>query len=269
MTLENKIANWVELGVMPYSETMILQDRLVNLRNQNLIPDTILSVQHPLTVSFGADKKNNQFSDLLLFAVNEQYGNTNHDSIIDYLSRQKAVFVESNRGGGATVFAPGQFLFYPVVDHREVTGSDKLDLTKYKDLIYRSLFETLRSLGVGGINVGSQQSFDTRAERRDAWIFRDGVTYKMGSKGLGIKGNVAYNGFAVNAYAEGISRSWMVNQCGYKPDETRLWSVEQELGRKVSPQDIYDSAQKAIANNFGYSGFNIVKLPQDILGVPA
>jgi lipoate-protein ligase B len=67
LTLERKIANWIELGIMPYSETMTLQDKLVNMRKKDLIPDTILSVQHPLTVSFGADKKNNKFSQMLLF----------------------------------------------------------------------------------------------------------------------------------------------------------------------------------------------------------
>ncbi len=267
MTLETKIANWIELGVMPYSEVMAIQDRIVALRKNDLIPDTILSVQHPLTVSFGADKDNNQFSDLLLSTVEEQYGNRNNESVMDYLRIQRAEFVESSRGGGATVFAPGQFLFYPIVDHAAITGSHGIDLGSYKSLIYKSLFDSLKHLGVEGVNVGSQESFATREERRDAWIVRDGVTYKMGSKGLGHKGRVAYNGFALNVDEEGISRSWMVNQCGYKPHEVKLWSVEQELGRKVNPCQVYDAVQRAIASNLGYTHFQTVESHKELLEV--
>jgi lipoyl(octanoyl) transferase len=266
--LERKIANWIELGIMPYSETMTLQDKLVNMRKKDLIPDTILSVQHPLTVSFGADKKNNKFSQMLLFAVNEQYGNIEEANIRDYLIRQRATFVESSRGGGATVFAPGQFVFYPIVDHTLLTNSHQLDLAAYKNLIYKTLFDSLTGLGINGLNVGSQESFKTRAERRDAWIVREGVTYKMGSKGLGMNGKVAYNGFAINATKEGTSRNWMVDQCGYQPHEVKVWSVEEELRRPVKPEEVYSAAQKAILRNFGYAGLQTIKL-HEVEGVVA
>lgn len=269
MTLEGKIANWIELGIMPYSEVMTIQDRLVDLRKRNKIQDTVISVQHPYTVSFGGDMKNNQFSTLLLLAVEEQYGEVNRQNVLDYLRRQGVDFHESSRGGGATVFGPGQYVFYPIVDHTKITGSHQLDVASYKTLIYRTLFESLGSLGVYGLNVGDQKSFQNRAERRDAWLVRDGITHKMGSKGLALNGNVAYHGFSLNVDAEGIAKNWMVNQCGYTPDEVKLWSVEQEIGIRVPSDKVYSSVQGAIARNFGYSGFKETVLPREHLEVPA
>jgi len=256
LSLENKIANWVDLGIMHYSEAMNIQDRLIELRGRNLIADTILAVRHPLTVSFGADEKNNQFSDLFLAKVAGEYGDISHSSLQDYLLRRGIPFVKSFRGGGATVFAPGQFVFYPIVNHTEITGSHELDVGAYKNKIYFALFDSLKNMGVDGINMGSQESFQTRAERRDVWLNRGGITYKMGSKGIGIKGKVAYNGFAINVDKDGISDSWIVNQCGYRPEEVKLWTVEHEIGRPVAPSNVYAAVQKAVSNNFGYSGFN-------------
>lgn len=257
--MEQKTANWLELGIKPYSEFIQMQDTLVELRKKDLIPDTIISVQHPLCVSFGADKKNNQFSDSLLKRVFQKYENTNHESIISYLNENGIDFSTSSRGGGATIFAPGQFNFYPIVDHQALTGKD-IDLTSYKSKIYRCLFDSLSILGVSGINVGSQESFATRNERKDIWIVRDGVTHKMGSKGISLNGKVAYHGFSLYVQKEGLAHSWMVNPCGYKPHEVKLWSVEEELGRRINPREVHASAKKAISQNFGYFQINQTSL---------
>ncbi len=253
MNLEGRIANWVELGVMPYNEVMEIQRKLVEMRKKDLIGDTVLSVQHPLTVSFGADEKNNQFSEELLRRVAERYGSHSPQHIERYLMDNRIPFDRTSRGGGATVFAPGQFLFYPIVDHMQVTGSHQFDVGAYKLKIYETMFGSLANLGVNGIKTGSSEAFRTRDERRDVWTNRDGVTHKMGSKGIALNGNVAYNGFALYVDESGIANNWMVNQCGYTPEEVRLWSVEQELGRKIHPDEVYNATKKSIIQNFGYS----------------
>lgn len=255
MTLEEKIAHWTELGITPYSEAMRIQNELVEARKKDLIPDTILSLQHPLTVNFGASSKDNQFSDELIQKVKSLYGHANDENVIKYLESLNIPFVISERGGGATVFAPGQYVFYPVVKHSGITGSHNLDLGAYKAVIYKTLFDSLKNLGVDGVNVGSSQSFATRNERRDAWIVRDGVTHKMGSKGFNVKEGVAYNGFALYVDAESVGKNWIVNQCGYRPDEVKLWTVEHEIGRKFNPQEVYGAVQNAMMSNFGYKGF--------------
>lgn len=263
MNLE-RIANWMELGVRPYDETMRLQNRLVELRRNNVIGDTILSVQHPLTVNFGASTNDNQFSEVLLSLVRQKYGDSSHENVMRYLSDDGVSFSMNDRGGGATVFAPGQFVFYPIVNNSIVTGSHPLDVAAYKNVIYKTLFDSLRNMGVSGINVGSQESYATRNERRDAWIERNGVTLKMGSKGFKIDRGVAHHGFALYVQGEGIAHNWMVNQCGYRPNEVKLWSVEQELGRQIHPQEVYGAVQKAIVDNFRYDALIHSQKPLEV-----
>ncbi len=258
MSLESTVAKWIELGVRPYEEVMKMQAVLVKLRSSDSIPDTVLSVQHPLSINFGASHKDNQFSESLLRRVKEDYGNCKHDSVLRYLTEQRISFHQSDRGGGATAFSPGQYVFYPIVKHAAITGKPPLDIAAYKNLIYSALFDSLKNLGIEGVNVSNQQSFTDRNERKDAWIERAGVTLKMGSKGIKISGDVAYHGFALYVEKNCIIPNQWVNQCGYRPEEVKLWTVEHELGRKVSADEVYGAVKNAIGKNFGYSHFNII-----------
>ena len=61
--MEGRVAQWVDLGTMPYQECYALQLELVKLRQRGAIGDMILAVQHPTEVNFGNDTANNQFSD--------------------------------------------------------------------------------------------------------------------------------------------------------------------------------------------------------------
>ena len=253
--MENKTANWTELGVRPYDEVMRMQNTLVKLRASDAIGDTILSVQHPISINFGASQRDNQFSELLLGRVRKRYGNIEPDSVVKYLADEGISFHYSDRGGGATAFAPGQYVFYPIVKHGAITGKPSIDIGAYKSRIYLVLFDSLNNLGVNGIQVSDHQQFRDRNERRDAWIVRDGVTLKMGSKGIKISGDVAYHGFALYVDRDCILPNNMVNQCGYAPDEVKLWTVEHELGQPVSPSSVYDSVKSAMSRHFGYSGF--------------
>ena len=255
MKLEKRVANWIDLGIRPYDKTMSIQNALVKLRAGDAVRDTILAVQHPLCINFGASRINNQFSELLRSRVREKYGSDEHEFIIRYLSDQGVLFYQSDRGGGATVFAPGQYIFYPIVKHSAITQKPSIDIGTYKSKVYGVLFDSLNNLGVKEINVSDQQQFRDRNERRDIWLHRNGKTLKMGSKGIKISADVAYHGFALYVDAESVKPNELVNQCGYTPEEVTLWTVEQELGRKIVPYEVYAAVQDAFRKNFGYSGF--------------
>ncbi len=253
--MEDKTVTWINLGVQPYDGVMRLQDALVKLRKSDKIGDTILAVQHPVTVNFGHSQKDNQFSDLLLSRVRERYGSEDSENVMCYLSDEGISFCHSDRGGGATVFAPGQYIFYPIVKHSAITKRPAIDIGAYKSKIYGVLFDSLTNLGVRGINVSDQQQFRDRNERRDVWIIRDGKTLKMGSKGIKFTRDVAYHGFALYVDADCVKPNEIVNQCGYTPDEVALWTVEQELGRKIKPAEVYDAVKKAFSAHFRYDEF--------------
>ena len=253
MTLEKRVAYWVDLGVTHYADTYNLQRRVAEARKQDLIPDVILATQHYPLVSFGSDQPNNQFSDSFLQAVQERYGSQERDSIMTALADRGINFMQSSRGGGATVLAPGQLVYYPVTKHEEVTGKI-LDMGVYKAKVYSIMFETLEKLGVEGIKVGTQDGYETRRNRRDVWKERDGVSLKMGSKGLKFSGPVAYHGFVLYVDKKGLDDFTLVKPCGYDPSEVRATSVEEELGRIVPHGAVHEEVQRNFAKHFGYEG---------------
>src|SRR3989344_7437993 len=111
MDLEQKIANWLNAGVMPCAEALQLQDRLVALRKQDIVPDTILAVQHPLEINCGKSTKDNKFSDMLKSSVRALRGSDEIAIIIEDLRARGIPVSYSDRGGGGTVFEPGQYIF--------------------------------------------------------------------------------------------------------------------------------------------------------------
>jgi lipoate-protein ligase B len=259
MSLEDKIAHWVDLGTMPYRDVYDLQLRMVDARRKELIPDTILSVQHPLTVSFGSDKPNNLFSDNLLDEVRNIMGNAEHENVLSYLGKKGIDFVEVSRGGGATVLAPGQFVYYPVVNI-----GDLKNMEEYKNKIYKTLFSSLKNLGVNDINISERKNFETRLDRKDAWIQRNGVTLKMGSKGIRYSNGIAHQGFVLYIDDKGIEHFGLVKPCGYSPEEVSITSVESELGNQVYSGDVHYNVRESIAEHFGYGSISDV-LKKDFL----
>jgi lipoate-protein ligase B len=253
MSLENKIAHWIDLGTMPYRDVYDLQLKMVDARRKEIIPDTILSVQHPLTVSFGSDKPNNMFSDNLLNEVRTRMGNVSHENVLSYLEKKGIDFVEVSRGGGATVLAPGQFVYYPVVD----IGSIK-NIEEYKNKIYKTLFSSLKNLGINDINISERQGLGTRLDRKDAWIQRNGVSLKMGSKGIKYSNGIAHQGFVLYVDNKGIDHFGLVRPCGYSPEEVSITSVESELGKKVYSGDVHYRVKESISEHFGYGIINNV-----------
>ena len=142
-----------------------------------------------------------------------------------------------------------------MVDHTKITGEkDYLrSLAPYKKLIYGVLFKTLHVLGVEGINIRSTESYETRNERRDVWIQRNGISLKMGSKGIKLEKNAALYGFALfvdNACVQPFS---LVKPCGYEPHGVRIASIEEVLKRRVPHDEINEKVKNQIKEHFKYS----------------
>ena len=261
MSLEEKVAYWVNLGVTPYHPIYRFQEILARLRKEDKIKDVILATQHYPEVNFGNSNQYNEFSEEFLELVRKEKGEGyNHEDILSVLSGIGMGFSSTSRGGGVTVFAPGQFVYYPIVDYEKITGRT-LDVAGYKSKIYRIMFETLSGLGVEGINLGSGTNLTTRRERRDVWINRNGRSLKMGSKGIHFSGKVAYHGFALYIDKEGVDNFWVVKPCGYAHDEVSVTSVEEFLGKRINQNDVHEQVKKAVGRHLNYS--NIVELTKE------
>src|SRR5579884_3463682 len=119
-------------GQMDYLEAWDLQRTLAAQRLAGEIPDTLLLLEHPPTITIGRSGK-----DVHIMAAPEA------------LERQGIALVESDRGGDVTYHGPGQLVGYPILNLQ--AAPHRPDLHAY----LRALEETLiRALAAFGITAG-------------------------------------------------------------------------------------------------------------------
>ncbi len=111
----------------PYAEALALQMRLLAARQQGQIPDTLLLLEHPLTITLG---RGSQDTDLL--------------TPEDELRHQGFAIERVDRGGGITYHAPGQLVGYPILDLR----AHGQDLHRYLRDLEEVLIQALAALGI-------------------------------------------------------------------------------------------------------------------------
>jgi hypothetical protein len=87
--------NVLDLGVKEYRETWELQKKLVAQRASNLIPDTVLLVEHPHVITRGRACKE------------------------DTMRATSVPVVDVDRGGDVTYHGPGQLVGYPIISLRD------------------------------------------------------------------------------------------------------------------------------------------------------
>src|ERR1035438_6707860 len=91
-----------ELGRTDYGQALDLQRQLAAERQQGLIPDQLLLLEHPHVITMG---RNGKAGNVLASA--------------EVLSRAGVAFYPTDRGGDVTYHGPGQLVGYPIIDLRE------------------------------------------------------------------------------------------------------------------------------------------------------
>lgn len=89
---------------IPYSEGLIIQDKLVADRQADLIPDHLLMLEHTPVITLGVRSK----AEHILLSR-------------EMLSRRGIDLHETPRGGDVTYHAPGQLVLYPIM---KLAGAD-------------------------------------------------------------------------------------------------------------------------------------------------
>jgi len=112
---------------MDYASALELQRRLVAERQQGLVGDQLLLVEHPHVVTLG---RNGHRENLLA-----------SDEILE---RAGVEFHPTDRGGDITYHGPGQLVGYPILDLREW----KRDVAAYVRAIEQVLVDTLADFGI-------------------------------------------------------------------------------------------------------------------------
>ena len=194
----------VELGFRPYRESMEIQNRIVSWRKQGRIPDCLLLVEYPATITLG------KAGDLLNLLASEQQ-----------LSHEGIEFFRTDRGGDITFHGPGQLVAYPIVDLK----SRGRDVAIYLRLLESCLIHTLQDFGIDSGRIPGLTG---------VWI----GDQKVAAIGVRTSQWVTSHGLALNINTDMRYFAWIV-PCGQR--SKGVTSMHLQLGRPVSFQRVRGS----------------------------
>jgi lipoyl(octanoyl) transferase len=224
----------MRLPVTPYEEAWNLQEKLAKQRLNGEIPDTLLLLEHPptLTLGRGADKSHITASPQRL------------------LDLGVTVF-ETNRGGDVTYHGPGQLVGYPIL---------KLDSPPFRQDLHwylRSLEEMLiHALAGMDIEAGRFPGYT------GVWT-QPGTpdTRKIAAIGIRTSRWVTQHGFALNVTSN-LSHFDLIVPCGIH--DYGVTSLKETLERQASSYT-YDmtAVQDRIIESF-QTIFNVRCVPEDV-----
>lgn len=187
---------WSLQGLQSYAVIRELQLQLVELRIRDLIPDTVLFLEHSPVITQGRGL---------------QYTGEARPRHMPLPQGLPAgiEFSESERGGDLTYHGPGQLVIYPIC---------KLDGQGFAP--FRDVGAFLRNCEDGVIRALSERNIkaEVREKATGVWIGEK----KVASLGIAIRKWVSYHGIAINAVND-LSPYFWISPCGFQPEVmTRL-----------------------------------------------
>ncbi|MEO5577381.1 MAG: lipoyl(octanoyl) transferase LipB [Gaiellaceae bacterium] len=202
----------MNLGVVPYAEAWELQRSLAGAVSQGAIPDTILLLEHPPTVTTGR---------------------RTDDSELHIPAGADVDVVETDRGGKSTFHGPGQLVCYPIFDLKR----HGQDVKRYCRDLEEALIVTLAKLGVEGRRIDGLTG---------VWLTRP--PRKIASIGIHISRWVTTHGYALNVDLDPAPFTQWITACGL--EDAAFTTVATELGRPVSVDEVRAPALDALAQIF-------------------
>jgi lipoyl(octanoyl) transferase len=208
---KKKIINIIDLGVIDYKEALQFQERLLLLRKEERIDDTMLILEHMPVITIG--KRGNQNN---ILASKE------------FLAEKGVKVCSIGRGGDVTYHGPGQIVGYPIIRFQNHVSGVR-ELVRNLEEIFIQLLDDL---------------FDIKA-RRDSkhpgvWVENDKIT----AIGLSIQTGITMHGFAFNVNTDLKSFQWILS-CGIA--DKGVTSIKKITEKE---QDI-DLIKKQVVHYFG------------------
>lgn len=203
------------LGMLDYQDAWDLQRRLVTLRREDRIPDTILLLEHPHTYTLG---RRGKMENILLTPRQ--------------LARRKIAVYEVDRGGDVTYHGPEQLVGYPIL--RMEPG--RVTFVRYIRELEIALLAAVRDLGVP---AGLQEGFS------GVWVANEKIC------AIGVKvdaAGITSHGFALNVNTD-LSYFGHIIPCGIT--DKGVTSLAKALGRRVSMRRVQNVVVERLAERFG------------------
>jgi len=204
----------VDLGRIGYGEALELQKKLLALRLDARIPDTLLLLEHDPVITIGtAGGAENILAD-------------------EERLRLSGVEVHrTDRGGNITYHGPGQLVGYPIFDLR---GHGR-DVHLFLRQLEQSVIEVLARYDIQGEAV---------PRLTGVWVGGD----KICSIGVAVRRWISYHGFALNVSPD-FSHWSFIHPCGLVGKE--VTSIERILGSPVDMAGVKALAAEKLAAVFG------------------
>ncbi|MFH1996650.1 MAG: lipoyl(octanoyl) transferase LipB [Candidatus Omnitrophota bacterium] len=204
----------LDLGRKDYNETYRIQRRLVDLRVERTIDDTVVYVEHEPVFTIGRSGSR----DNLL--VHERVAGDSGVSIVD-----------ADRGGDITFHGHGQLTAYFIVDLNERS---------------RDIHKHLRDIEEAAIDLLKTYNVSTR--RIPAFSGVWAKEKKIASVGIAVRKWVTYHGISI--YVSGdLSYFSMIHPCGIRGIE--VTSLSEVLGKQVSLNDAKERFTSCVEGIFG------------------
>ncbi len=212
------ILTLLQLGRINYREGLDLQQKLVELRHQGRIGNTLLLLEHPPVLTLGRNSdRSNILADEALLALR---GVTVH---------------EINRGGDVTYHGPGQLVGYPIVDLRSFTP--RMGIVDYVRLLEEVLIRVAGEFGVPAQRI---------AGRTGVWTFAGGqiAEKKIAAIGVHVSRGITSHGFALNVTTD-LRDFELIVPCGISDRAVA------NLGDEADGPVGMEQASNTVARQFG------------------
>src|SRR6201995_2323480 len=194
----------MNLGLTGYTEAWELQRSLAAAVTQGAIPDTVILLEHPPTITLGR--------------------RTDADEL-HVPGGAEVEIVETDRGGKSTYHGPGQLVCYPILDLNRHGRDVKLYCRNLEEAIIRTVagfgLEAARIEGLTGV-----------------WL--QSPPRKIASIGVHISRWVTTHGYALNVDLDPAPFTEWITACGL--DDAAFTTLDRETGTAITVDDLLPPA---------------------------
>ena len=206
-----------DLGCRDFREVQELQRRLVALRREGAVPDTLLLCSHPPVVTAGRSASPAEIATTALA-----------------LARAGLPLHRCERGGRLTYHGPGQVLGYPLL---RLDGSER-DLHAYLRRLEAVMLDALAGLGIAG---------ERRSGQAGIWVGGS----KLASIGVAVRGWVTWHGFALNLTGD-LTPFALFDPCGISG--LAVTSVTEITRQEITRAEMQGRLGESFCREFGREG---------------
>jgi lipoate-protein ligase B len=192
-----------DLGRIEYGKAWDLQKELHRQRLLEEIPDVLLLLEHPPTITIG---KSGAIENVLVAK--------------EHLADKGVSLFFIDRGGDATYHGPGQIVGYPIMDLR-LRGKD------IRGFVHDIEEAIIRTMSDFSISAGRDETHP------GVWVNRE----ELAAIGLGVRRWVSMHGFAINVDPD-MDHFCLINPCGFS--DRRATSMSEILGATLSKDVVLD-----------------------------